>query len=973
MITGRVTDANGAGLPGVTVDARSPILPGPRTTVTGSNGTYQLPALPPGEYTVTFTLSGMTAVTRNAQVQLGLDLVLDAKLSIQGVKETITVRAQAGVVDKQSSSITSGIGAAEIDALPVGQQYQDIIKLIPGVQYTQDSVRGPSAGASGQSNVYQFDGVNVTLPLFGTLSAEPASHDIQQVTVIKGGAKAIDFNRAAGFSIDSVSKSGTSQFTGLASYEFQTNGMSAGLVTHAVARYQQDRKWYNVAGGGPLVKDRLFFYGSYYRPEYGRANVSTAYGTVPNYRSTRDEGFGKLTLTPKSGVLINGSYRDSHTLDQGSAFGSLASATTGAGNESWLRIFTADASWVVNAKSFATFKLTHFGNLTQGRPDNTSNAVVNTALGTQLPVNALDTAGQLSVPAITASNTAFNAFVQPLIDTFGYTSTTTGLKTGGGTVGDFPQFNKQNFYRTSGQGAYNYTLQMGSVRHELHAGYQRYVETEDLLRTTNGWGTISVPGGVSTALTCKAQACTSGTAGQLIYYQAAFQVQGFGNVSPMIHSEYRSQNIEFNDTITHKNLTINIGMLDSNDQLWGQGLQADPTTLSGFALSTATTALGRRYMEYEIPWKKMVQPRVGLTWAYDGTNTLWMSYSKSNPAASSLPRAASWDRNLQATVTADFDRNGSLIAIEGLPSSSGKLFVPNMDPPRQREFMAGTSQKMSDSWALRLYGRVRKGDHFWEDTNNTARIAFAPPMGTVAPLLYISDLSARNAQIGGQVAGSSYVIAELDNAFTKYWEITAESEWRSRKTYVNVSYTRSHYYGNFDQDQTTVTTLNDGNIFFGSSNIGDGAGHQLWDNKLGTLHADRPNMFKAYGTYMLNWNASLGAYLIVQSGQAWEAWSYLPYAALTSSTSETIKFAEPAGSRRTHGHAQLDLTYSQSIQLDKNRRLQVSLDVFNVFNSQTGYNYDPRMHTGTAANINFGLPQSYYDPRRAQVTAKFLF
>ena len=59
--------------------------------------------------------------------------------------------------------------------VPVGQEYRDLIKLIPGVQYTQDSTRGPSSGSSGQDNVYKFDGVNVTLPLFGTLSAEPAA------------------------------------------------------------------------------------------------------------------------------------------------------------------------------------------------------------------------------------------------------------------------------------------------------------------------------------------------------------------------------------------------------------------------------------------------------------------------------------------------------------------------------------------------------------------------------------------------------------------------------------------------------------------------------------------------------------------------------------------------------------------------------------------------------------------------------
>ena len=83
------------------------------------------------------------------------------------------------------------------------------------MQYTQDSSCAARArGGSGQDNVYQFDGVNVTLPLFGTLSAEPASHDIAQITTVKAGARAVDFDRSGGFSVDSVSKSGTSRFTG---------------------------------------------------------------------------------------------------------------------------------------------------------------------------------------------------------------------------------------------------------------------------------------------------------------------------------------------------------------------------------------------------------------------------------------------------------------------------------------------------------------------------------------------------------------------------------------------------------------------------------------------------------------------------------------------------------------------------------------------------------------------------------------
>lgn len=205
-INGNVVDTGGAVLPGVTVEARSDVLPGPRVTVTDGNGEFRLPALPPGNYTVRFELAGMQVVTREAQVQLAQDTVADATLGVAGVSENVTVTAATSLVERDSASIKSGISNEQIVALPVGQEYRDLIKLIPGVQITQDLIRGPSAGGSGQDNVYQFDGVNVTLPLFGTLSAEPASHDIAQVTTVgEAPGRSTSIARAASRSIRSAS------------------------------------------------------------------------------------------------------------------------------------------------------------------------------------------------------------------------------------------------------------------------------------------------------------------------------------------------------------------------------------------------------------------------------------------------------------------------------------------------------------------------------------------------------------------------------------------------------------------------------------------------------------------------------------------------------------------------------------------------------------------------------------------------
>jgi hypothetical protein len=665
------------------------------------------------------------------------------------------------------------------------------------------------------------------------------------------------------------------------------------------------------------------------------------YGALPNYDSTRNEGFGKLTYTPVSQALIDVSYRSSHRLDKGDTFSSNASATTGSGSEAWLKIFTADGSYVMNSKSFVNVKFTHFGNETRGRPDNVSNATISTAIGTKLDTTSLDQQGLLTVPTPIAGQTAYNSFIQPLIDRYGYTQN--GAKVGGGSVGFGTLFDGDDFFRNAGQVGYNITLGT-TFSHEVHAGYQRYIDSEDLTRTSNGWGAISVPGGRISA------------AGTPIFYQAAFQQQTTGAV-PTIHSEYQSQSVEVNDTMRWKTFTFNAGLLASNDTLYGQGLREDASTLSGYALSPGT-----KYKMYEIPFKKMLQPRLGATWAYNGQDTIYASFAQYNPAASSLPRAASWDRNLATTIQANFDANGVLFNVTPLASSSGKLFVQNLTPHTINEVLVGTSQQFNSQWSGRVYGRYRKGSHFWEDTNNNARQAFNPPPG-IPRDLYISDLSARTAQIG---SGSSYVITELDGAYTKYYELSLESEWRGKRAFVRGSYTWSRYYGNFDQDNSSIG--NDANIFIGSSNIGDGAGRQLWNFKDGTLRGDRPQMLKLYGYYALTWNATVGALAVAQSGQPWEAWSYEPYISLTTNTSDTARYAEPAGSRRSPAHYQLDLNYTQNLRARQRFNVQIAADLYNVFNKQTGYNYQPAVHTAL-----FGTPRSYFDPRAFQIAVRFQF
>lgn len=953
-ISGVVTATDGSVLPGVTVEAKSAVLPQPRVTLTNEVGEYRMPQLQPGPYTLTFTLAGLQDATRNVQVLLNQNVTVDAQLGMQGVAETITVTAEATLVDRESTEIQSTLSADELTALPLTQDYRDLQKLIPGVMYTQETVRGPSAGASGQDNVYMFDGVNVTMPLFGVLNIEPNTRDVAQVNVIRGGATAIDFNRAAGFQIDSVSKSGENTFFGELSYQLLHPDFVADQEGAQNLTYDQERTWITANIGGPILPDRLFFYGSYYRPESERDNQANLYGELPSFTSERDEYFLKLTATPLQSLLINASYRDSHRVDtSGDVFGAFRAGTTGSGTENELQIGTFETSWVINPDSFATFKYTDYRNPGFITSDFIADTNVAFTPGTQLDLANLGTIGRLVVPTPIVGNTAQNAFIQPFLDRYGYIcpdnpaeqnlTCTAGQRTGGGTVG-FGQFARDDdsFFRKGFQVGYNYSLG-SNVRHDLHIGYQRYTDSEDRFQTSNGWGLLTIPAGVGTAGTCPASVCGTATPA---FFVAQVSQQGARDV-PVIHSEFKSQNIELNDSIRFNNWSFNVGVLLSEDVLYGQGL-AEADNVAGFVASPGT-----KYKMHTFSFGDMIQPRLGATWSYNGSDTVYVSYGRYAPAANSDARAASWDRNLVAQLNVYFDQNGALMGIQPNASSSGKWWQDDIKHPMIDEFVIGTGQQFTPGWSARIYGRYREGKDFLEDTNNNARADFNAPAG-IPREAYVPNLGSvstpgtiRNA-IG---SGSSYVIANLDGAFTKYYETTMESTWRSGSLYTTGSYTWSHYYGNFDQDNSSFSFANDAAIFIGSSNIGDGAGRQLWDMKYGDLRGDRRHVAKITTAYDLPWKAQIGAFGVYQSGQPYQLESVLPYRPLTGSTSDTNRYAEPAGRRRSPGHHQLDLKYSQNIFSYRGTTLQLIADIFNVFDKQTGYNYETRIGTLTFKQI----------------------
>ena len=982
-ISGTVSLEDGAPIPGVLITATADVLPQARTTTSGAAGEYRLRQLPPGSYELTFVMDGMGDRIVSLRVLLDQNSTINVTMGPE-LTETIEVTSSAALIDSSSAELKAAIADEVIDALPVGQQYQDIVKLIPGVQYTEDSIRGPSAGGSGQDNVYQFDGVSVSLPLFGTLAAEPSSHDIAQVAVVKGGAKAEDFNRAAGFTINTVSKSGTSRFKGMVSYQLQSDGMTGNLDTGSLEEFEEDREWTVINIGGPAVGEKLFFYGSYYRPTRSRANVSNAYGAVPDFEDERDELFGKLTFSPTDNLLLHGSYRTSERVQSGTGVGEFEAGSRSEGGDFTQDITILEGTYVAGQKSFFNFKYTDYANENASRPDTLFNFPVNASGpgGTALDVNNLDQMGSFRVPTTAGcgGDPTCLAEVARLVGLYGYSDG--GVLTGGGFVGADSLINTQDFFRESIQFGYDRLFEVGNVSHELHVGYQAYEDSEELNRTSNGWGIISFLGGQP----------SDGPAGS--FYEADLQQAGTeGFPSGVINSGYESQNLEINDTIRWGDWSFNVGVLLSNDELYGQGLRPSSGNLSGFEVSE-----GSRYKMYEIPWEDMIQPRLGAIWNYDERgSTVFANYARYNPAASSLPRAASWARNTTGQrLLVYFDQAGNQLSSEQKGGSSGKFFQPNMDPRQVDEYLLGTARQFG-SWTTRAHARYRKATNFWEDTNNNARSRLLAPAGYPQED-YIPELADYRAEIGG----SSYVIAQLDNAFNKYYEVSFEGEYRDGKKYLRGSYVWSHYYGNFDQDNTSSGT-NDFATFIGSSNIADWAGRQVWNNHYGNLRGDRRHQLKLYGFYQLDWNATVGAYAIYQSGQPWETLNPDYYRCLdpvaadndancrvggTGSSSASYRFGsclDPnsggdgmgvcpfprevnAGEFTSDDHYQIDVNYTQNFAIGDDFNLQLTADVFNLFDNQTGYHIQ-----ADERSAGYGEPRAYFKPVRFQLGVRFEF
>ncbi|MFN2447151.1 MAG: TonB-dependent receptor domain-containing protein [Vicinamibacterales bacterium] len=290
-LLGTVTDAQKAVLPGAVVTSRNVETGAETTAVADANGRYRLAALRPGTYELRAELAGFASAARlGLQLFVGQEVTIDLQMALAGVAESITITAAAPLVETTKSDVSTVVDREQIDALPLnGRNFADLTRLTPDV-LSNDRIGGMQ---SSLSNTYFVDGVTNDRAWTGGNRSGYSSENIREFRVITQ-QYAAEYGQASGGVVNVVTRSGTNDFEQRLFLYHRGDNLDA-RNAFATAKAPFDRQQYGGFAGGPILRDRLFYFASYERThEDQTAVVSTPVerGEFPN-PSDQHQIFGK--------------------------------------------------------------------------------------------------------------------------------------------------------------------------------------------------------------------------------------------------------------------------------------------------------------------------------------------------------------------------------------------------------------------------------------------------------------------------------------------------------------------------------------------------------------------------------------------------------------------------------------------------------------------------------------------------------
>jgi outer membrane receptor protein involved in Fe transport len=309
-INGRVTDAQGAAVPGVTVTGRNVATGYVRSEVTDAEGAYRLNALPVGTYDITAELQGFNKFERKGIiVSVGQTITIDVGLTVAGVQEAVTVTGESPLIETTASSVGGVVDVARLENLPLnGRQFANAAISIPGVGLgfhsdpTKSTQFSPQiAGGNGRNVNYQIDGGDNNDDTVGGLLQLFPLEAIQEFNFITSRYKA-EYGRSNGGVMNIITKSGTNELRGSWFTLFRDDALNS--ITESEKRggveKQDYRRWqYGGSIGGPIVLNKMHYFAAVERTQQDTFQVVDTLGLFPDQDGIYTTPYRETLLTAK--------------------------------------------------------------------------------------------------------------------------------------------------------------------------------------------------------------------------------------------------------------------------------------------------------------------------------------------------------------------------------------------------------------------------------------------------------------------------------------------------------------------------------------------------------------------------------------------------------------------------------------------------------------------------------------------------
>ena len=995
-IEGTVTDPTGAAVAGVTVTATRQ---GGRsvTATTNDEGFFRLPALEPGQYTVSIEAEKGFAKYEEGNVPVNLSRVSTVAIQLRpaGATETVTVTAGAGGgIDVTQNTTGTNVTTEQFSNFPTQRTVQSLYTIAPtvtrsGLRDSSGRERDPSvAGSSGPENNYILDGVTVTDPAFGGSGANLPFEFVQELE-IKTGAYGADIGKSTGGVFNVITKSGTNEFHGDAFAYFVAESFVREVKSNAIPftgaapnGYSEIDAGFDI--GGPIVKDKLFFFGAFNPQRRKNFFLTQTFLQEVENEVTTPFYAGKITWNPNQSHQFTFSTFADYTKQEGHLFGFSG---FGANPASFRGVTeTGGSNYAFRLNS--TFSPNFIGEFSAGLHFQRANTIPE--LDETFVVDRFAVLRGGSILPVTETT----VFLPPPTDDEGNPLTTNGLRLAfvegtGGTVqrnfvrGGFGLKSRQDRDRIE------FAARMQNIfgKHTIKWGFE-YANNKYRIDTSSTGGTqdfdsdehIVGPNRIenrfavcsrtsTTTITCPSAPRTANVQLLINAGQApagvTTAVTGPVSINPtnpfLLLDVVRARDFsldtqgEFVNTTTQsfyiqedwkatRNLQVNLGLRWDFQQAYGLD-GGTYLTLNDFVSNT--------------------QPRIGFSYDFlgEGNSKIFANYARF------LETPIPLDINVRAgTEVVQNDFNSNVSRLNGLPGAEvlaflGNLgnhatpFDPGLKPQTVDEFTAGMewSPRGWRDLTVGFRGIYRAQDEVIEDgsfDDGNTYFLFNPGRRGTGNFITTEDKACADPLIGCFGPARRYYRA---------LEVTATKRFSNNYHFI-ASYVFSSLIGNYEGLFRNDNGQSDPNI----TSLFDLV--TLLNGLYGRLPNDRPHQFKLDGGYQWPFKLMTSASFRTQSGVPFNALVPHPvygdnegFCIPTLSCVPRGTAINPlTGSNRTPTTYNLDLGAYYPISLGEDKQLRLQLDWFNVFNNQRAIREDETFLINSGAPGITPVPNPFY-------------